>query len=499
MTPTATCIVIVEDAGNTASRLETADTVTGIDGWLVEAPWPEIVDEARARNGLPDVFEADPAVLARSPLVMAMWNDRLEAIVGSCEDGALTWKCVGNVAGKQWSTIGGEDSWGAVKPGFADPRTDGIGALVLAQAAVSFFGTTDLSSDQFNEDDFQRWIRQMATAVPQNPTFADMLTFGPSAVDVTGTTEAEAGPGLESSRDKGNITITYPAPVATADVVLAQVAGASGGERLTRIVGGETGLDALAAAAWRVPGRPPAAGVITDVELPADSGLPSPGAIDALRQPVEGRGREARDRVRPRARVARSRFPRARRRRDRATTATTSRARTRATASSSTWRSSPEKIDLMTEPGQGRSTAPTRRRSATSCVFVRPQKQGVGRAAQRCSPPAGTSPTRTARSRSSGRRRRARGAQSSTSGWPTQGQHAIAEPATPFMLTPLVIAMPKPMAEALGYPDKPIGLADILAPRQRPAGLGGVRPSRVGPVPARQDQPELLDQRAELH
>ena len=124
----------------------------------------------------------------------------------------------------------------------------------------------------------------MATAVPQNPTFADMLTFGPSAVDVTGTTEAEAGPGLESSRDKGNITITYPAPVATADVVLAQVAGASGGERLTRIVGGETGLDALAAAAWRVPGRPPAAGVITDVELPADSGLPSPGAIDALRQ-----------------------------------------------------------------------------------------------------------------------------------------------------------------------------------------------------------------------
>ena len=126
--------VTVEDAGVTASRLETADAVTGIDGWLVEAPWPEIVDEARARNGLPDLFEADPAVLARSPLVMAMWNDRLEAIVGSCEDGALTWKCVGNVAGKQWSTIGGEDSWGAVKPGFADPRTDGIGALVLAQA-----------------------------------------------------------------------------------------------------------------------------------------------------------------------------------------------------------------------------------------------------------------------------------------------------------------------------------------------------------------------------
>jgi hypothetical protein len=280
--------VTIEPAGVTASRLEGAGAVTGIDGWLVEAPWPEIVDEARGRNSLPPLFEPIPPVLARSPLVMAMWNDRLAAIVGSCADGALTWKCVGDVAGKQWSTISGDDSWGIVKPGFADPLTDGVGALVLGQAAVSFFFTTDLSSDQFNHDDFQRWIRRMATAVPQHPTFDDMLTIRQSAVDVVGTTEAEAGPGLEGSRDKGNITITYPAPVATADVVLAQVAGASGGARLARIIGGDTGLDALAAAAWRVPNHPTPAGVIADVELPPDSGLPSPGAIDALRQVWKG-------------------------------------------------------------------------------------------------------------------------------------------------------------------------------------------------------------------
>ena len=34
---------------------------------------------------------------------------------------------------------------------------------------------------------------------------------------------------------------------------------------------------------------------------------------------------------------------------------------------------------------------------------------------------------------------------------------------TSFMLTPLVIAMPGPMAAALGYPEEPIGFADILA------------------------------------
>ncbi len=38
---------------------------------------------------------------------------------------------------------------------------------------------------------------------------------------------------------------------------------------------------------------------------------------------------------------------------------------------------------------------------------------------------------------------------------------APADP-TPFMLTPLVIAMPEPMAEALGYPDQPIGWRQIL-------------------------------------
>ena len=68
-----------------------------------------------------------------------------------------------------------------------------------------------------------------------------------------------------------------------------------------------------------------------------------------------------------------------------------------------------------------------------------------------------------------------------------------------FMQTPLVIAMPKPMADALGYPATPIGFADIVALANDPAGLGQVRPSRVGPVQAGQDQPELLHQRAQLH
>src|SRR3546814_2992528 len=43
---------------------------------------------------------------------------------------------------------------------------------------------------------------------------------------------------------------------------------------------------------------------------------------------------------------------------------------------------------------------------------------------------------------------------------------------TSFMLTPLVIAMPRPMAEALGWPDEPLGFADILALGKDQAGWG---------------------------
>jgi Ca-activated chloride channel family protein len=39
--------------------------------------------------------------------------------------------------------------------------------------------------------------------------------------------------------------------------------------------------------------------------------------------------------------------------------------------------------------------------------------------------------------------------------------------------TPLVIAIPKPMAQALGWPDKPLGWADVLALARDPKGWGG--------------------------
>jgi Ca-activated chloride channel homolog len=61
------------------------------------------------------------------------------------------------------------------------------------------------------------------------------------------------------------------------------------------------------------------------------------------------------------------------------------------------------------------------------------------------------------------------------------GEPPMAPEAQPFMLTPLVLAMPRPMAEALGWPDAPIGYADILELTLNEQGWGSLDHPEWGP------------------
>jgi Ca-activated chloride channel family protein len=61
------------------------------------------------------------------------------------------------------------------------------------------------------------------------------------------------------------------------------------------------------------------------------------------------------------------------------------------------------------------------------------------------------------------------------------GEDPVAPAGKPFMLTPLVIAMPEPMATALGYPETPVGFADILRLASDPAGWGAFGHPEWGP------------------
>lgn len=111
-----------------------------------------------------------------------------------------------------------------------------------------------------------------------------------------------------------------------------------------------------------------------------------------------------------------------------------------------------------------------------TCVFVRPRSVSSGRAAALITegwpspdvngePPVIWSPA--------------------ASGWGAivneRAGTELAPAGTPFMLTPLVIAMPEPMAEALGWPEEPIGFTDLERLANDAEGWGALGHPEWGP------------------
>ena len=267
--------VTVEAAGATADRLRALDGDPGLDGWLVADPWPQIVDGARQSASLTPVFAAGAPALARSPLVIVAWTDRAEALAPTCPDGRLAWKCLGDAAGKPWP---GHPEWGDVKAGHADAADDGTGLLVLGQATAEWFGRADLSTFDLDDGGFQSWFAGLERPMQPSPgsPLGRMLLIGRAAYGAVGTTEADARL-VDRAANRDSLTKIYPAPMATADVVLAVTPG-DRGARLRDIVGGRA-RKGLTDSGWKAPDT-----------LPAGNGLPSPGLLDALRS----RAREAR-------------------------------------------------------------------------------------------------------------------------------------------------------------------------------------------------------------
>ena len=111
-----------------------------------------------------------------------------------------------------------------------------------------------------------------------------------------------------------------------------------------------------------------------------------------------------------------------------------------------------------------------------SCIFVRPRSVASGRAAELIpegwpSPDAnGEAPVIWS---------------PAASGWAgivnERAGATLAPAGTPFMLTPLVIAMPQPMAEALGWPEESIGFADLQRLANDPEGWAAVGAPEWGP------------------
>jgi Ca-activated chloride channel family protein len=140
--------------------------------------------------------------------------------------------------------------------------------------------------------------------------------------------------------------------------------------------------------------------------------------------------------------------------------------------------SSPEKITLMTHSREFNGS--DQAKVGDTCVFVRPRSKASGAGAALLSAgwpdPDANGPQPVIWS-------------PAASAWGAvvnqrlidKGEAPITEPSTRFMLTPLVIAMPKPMAEALGYPSKSLGFSDIIALANDPQGWAAFGHPEWGP------------------
>jgi len=250
-----------------------SDMLREYDGWLTFERNAERVSEARVRSSLDRITEEPSDPIARSPVVIAIAEERADVLATQC-GGDVTWQCIGDVAGEPWQSIGGSITWGEVKPAHADPESTGEGLVIIGEQAAHFFGTTDLSRDNFDEDEFLEWFTRLERSTKTDSNaFQALLTSRSATYDVVATLEARAD---ESLAQREDVRLIYPAPVATADVVFIQVV--DGDDDLADIVTGDAGQDALRDAGFRVDDderNPP---------LSDGSRLPSAGVLEALLQ-----------------------------------------------------------------------------------------------------------------------------------------------------------------------------------------------------------------------
>jgi hypothetical protein len=268
--------VAVVNGPETAGRLATADT-SGT--WVTLESLTAVVADARQRGGEQPLL-AVSETLATSPLVLVAWNDRAAVLTDQC--GAIDWACIGQVAPRPWSEIGGQSSWGRVKPAHAALDRSGIGGLAVAQAAASFHGTAELSTTQLDQLEFQSWFDGLERAIPAAPTTSSylqsMLVQGRSAADVVGTTEAEVARLFARAGTRADDLLMLPStPAVFAEIVIATPVGTTPPADIVTAV-----REAAAASGWRVDGQLQP-GAVEPVEIDGEPVRFTGGLLEALR------------------------------------------------------------------------------------------------------------------------------------------------------------------------------------------------------------------------
>ena len=154
------------------------------DGTVVIAP---VADFPAGVAGTP---------FARSPIAIAIWQERSPALLRGCE---ITILCLIGQAGVAWADLGGPESWGAVTLGLADPG-EGISDLEAWRLFVEGGVDADTGSN----------VR--LSAPDDGRLLADLVLF-PSRADVVVTSEVAIASQLQNAIQRaGRLAVFYPDP-----------------------------------------------------------------------------------------------------------------------------------------------------------------------------------------------------------------------------------------------------------------------------------------------
>ncbi len=287
--------VVIQPAATTAERLGATTDLADIDadGWLTIAPQTGIVNDEQVRNGRAPVFGTDETI-ARSPLVFAGPKERLQKLTARCR-ASIEWVCLAGVADQPWSNVGGEEDWGQVTLGHADPKTDTVGLLAVGQEATSKLGTNDVTSTNLEDDGFDTWFRGLEQNEKRDEgdgPLASLLRFD-TGIDVAQVSEAEACSRLDDAADAAKIDVVVPTPLTTADVVFAPVGRGTASDAARAAATGETARSALTKGSWRVgddASLRKVCGAVGPVQLTRSNNVPAAGVLVALRDTLPRNG-----------------------------------------------------------------------------------------------------------------------------------------------------------------------------------------------------------------
>jgi hypothetical protein len=218
--------VEIESAEQTLDDLVALEDPSEAAIWITMAPLPAMLADLRSVKNVPALV-TEQLPVASSPIALIAAPARMDVLTQHC-GGTLRWGCLGDVAGEEWSEIGGNETWETVRPAFS-PIDSAIGLLGVADATVGYFGSRTIVTDDV---DFTRWASDVAEAVlsssrPPDSAIATIQRRS-SALDIAVGAAAELP---VSTLDR--FTRQYADPMIRADVVVVVPEGVSPPNDLT--------------------------------------------------------------------------------------------------------------------------------------------------------------------------------------------------------------------------------------------------------------------------